>query len=435
MLLQCTIQKCSQAGQALAIAAILAPVLGKPIEYLAEILQRTNLRIRHIGDETDIQLLQLHLESLGAMIEIAPEPTNVPRSSQPEDENEEDDEDDNDPGRMLTDAELAAALGSRRDIFSVDKSQYLSRVEMACLFVAMVAGGVMSRMQIADAITMGPDFVSDKTPGPTVVIGPTVDRPFVDKPAPAPQKSLPPMPTRRQLHSRNHAPALDRGTNHGGGGDHLSRITKRGVIGLLADKITGRSLEGGDLFGKGGYAERIDAILSGGQGLAMGGSGGAGRRGEAGIGVGLGYGSGYGGGSSQADIDGLMNAAMPELALPKHREINPKWHGDMVADSIRPITGGRNKASIMRVIQQNIAALRYAYNRYLRESPALQGKVTIKFAIDEFGKVLFCEVTNSSTGNDQFDQTIAAKIKHWAFEKIDMPGDVTEVVYPFVFSM
>jgi hypothetical protein len=29
---------------------------------------------------------------------------------------------------------------------------------------------------------------------------------------------------------------------------------------------------------------------------------------------------------------------------------------------------------------------------------------------------------------------VVDKIKRWVFEKIDKPGDVTEVVYPFVFS-
>jgi hypothetical protein len=37
-------------------------------------------------------------------------------------------------------------------------------------------------------------------------------------------------------------------------------------------------------------------------------------------------------------------------------------------------------------------------------------------------------------GDSELESLIAAKIKLWVFEKIDKPGDVTEVVYPFVFS-
>jgi TonB family protein len=83
---------------------------------------------------------------------------------------------------------------------------------------------------------------------------------------------------------------------------------------------------------------------------------------------------------------------------------------------------------------QNLAALRYAYNKRLREKPGLSGKITCKFAIDEFGKVIFCQVVESTMGDSELESLIAAKIKLWVFEKIDKPGDVTEVVYPFVFS-
>jgi len=83
---------------------------------------------------------------------------------------------------------------------------------------------------------------------------------------------------------------------------------------------------------------------------------------------------------------------------------------------------------------QNLAALRYAYNKRLREKPGLKGKITVKFAIDEFGKVIFCEVLESTMGDSELEATVVDKIKRWVFEKIDKPGDVTEVVYPFVFS-
>ena len=88
----------------------------------------------------------------------------------------------------------------------------------------------------------------------------------------------------------------------------------------------------------------------------------------------------------------------------------------------------------MRVVMQNLAALRYAYNKRLREKPGLKGKITCKFAIDEFGKVIFCEVVNSDMDDSTLEADIVDKIKRWVFEKIDKPGDVTEVVYPFAFS-
>jgi hypothetical protein len=34
----------------------------------------------------------------------------------------------------------------------------------------------------------------------------------------------------------------------------------------------------------------------------------------------------------------------------------------------------------------------------------------------------------------ELEKTLIEKVKSWDFEKLDKPGDVTEVIYPFVFS-
>jgi TonB family protein len=83
---------------------------------------------------------------------------------------------------------------------------------------------------------------------------------------------------------------------------------------------------------------------------------------------------------------------------------------------------------------QNLAALRYAYDRRLREKPDLSGKIVVKFAIKEFGEVIFAQVVESTMGDPELERTVVDRVKSWNFDKIDKPGDVTEVVYPFVFS-
>ena len=88
----------------------------------------------------------------------------------------------------------------------------------------------------------------------------------------------------------------------------------------------------------------------------------------------------------------------------------------------------------MRVVMQNISALRYSYNKRLREKPGLKGKITCKFAIDEFGKVIFCELLGSTMADPELEAEVIGKINRWVFDKIDKPGDVTEVQYPFVFA-
>jgi hypothetical protein len=100
------------------------------------------------------------------------------------------------------------------------------------------------------------------------------------------------------------------------------------------------------------------------------------------------------------------------------------------------LTGGRSRASIMREVMIGLRDLKAAYNRTLRERPGLKGKITVKFAIDEFGKVIFAEAETPGTTIDDaalIDEFVKI-VSTWKFGRIAKPGDVTEVVYPFVLS-
>ncbi|MDR0305103.1 MAG: TonB family protein [Chitinispirillales bacterium] len=97
-------------------------------------------------------------------------------------------------------------------------------------------------------------------------------------------------------------------------------------------------------------------------------------------------------------------------------------------------TGGRSKSSIMRVVHQNTTGLNYTYNQRLGNNPGMSGRVKVKLAIDEFGKVISCQLVSSTTKDNTFDQTVIEKVKAWNFGRIDVPNDVTEFEYEFVFS-
>jgi len=98
------------------------------------------------------------------------------------------------------------------------------------------------------------------------------------------------------------------------------------------------------------------------------------------------------------------------------------------------LTGGRSKASIMRVIMQNLSQLQDAYNKRRYQKKGLYGRIEVKFAIDEFGEVIY-RVVNSSTVNDTLlEKQVLQIISKLKFGAIHKPGDVTEVIYPFVFS-
>ncbi len=157
------------------------------------------------------------------------------------------------------------------------------------------------------------------------------------------------------------------------------------------------------------------------------------RGSAAGIGFGSGVGSGFGGGSGGVNdlLGSLMGGGGSNLALDSPREIAVR---QPTGSNGAGMTGGRSRANIMRVVRQNSASLQYAYTRRLANMPELKGKITIKWAIDEFGKVLFCSVVSSTINDPQLEAEIVNKIKRWNFGRINKPGDVTEVVYPFVFQ-
>jgi hypothetical protein len=100
----------------------------------------------------------------------------------------------------------------------------------------------------------------------------------------------------------------------------------------------------------------------------------------------------------------------------------------------KPNWNKRQKASILKGIMQNLAQLRYAYNKRLREKPGLYGKITMKYSILDDGSVNSAIVTFSTIKDTILESIITAKILKWHFEKLADVKDTTEVVYPFVFS-
>lgn len=96
--------------------------------------------------------------------------------------------------------------------------------------------------------------------------------------------------------------------------------------------------------------------------------------------------------------------------------------------------GKRSKANIMRTIRNNMASLKYVFNRRLKEYPGLKGKITVRWDINEFGEVSNVHVVVSTYNDPIFEKAIVTKIQAWNFGKIDIPGDITTVTYPFVFT-
>jgi len=437
------IKRCADVQRASEIAQEVAQWSGSTPDVVSSVLIQKSICIRREADEAEAARLKEQFEKVGAELEF------VPLAAQPEaaasaaaggtmaataagaapaqKASSDDDDDDDEPGRLLSDQEYAQKMKERGDIFTFEKERRLSVLELVCLLLAIGVGVWFQTMKFVEVAT---DFF-EKMPEERVAklvkdLPETLDE--KKKEEEKPEEEI-------KTEKKKLKPTKKRGAGGrtGGGGDPRARVTRKGVLGIISGKIKGKSVASADIFGKGGFASDIDAVLSGVGGLKSGGSGGVGRKGVAGIGYGAGYGSGFGGGSGGVDdlIGGLLGGDGGSLKLKKRAKLKiepPKFTKGGA------LTGGRSKSSIMRVVMQNIAALRYAYNKRLREKPGLKGKITVKFAIDEFGKVIFCKVVQTTINDAELESTVVSKIRRWVFEKIDKPGDVTEVVYPFVFS-
>lgn len=352
-----------------------------------------------------------------------------------------DDDEDESPGRILTVEEFVDRLRNRSDIFGVDKNHRLRNSEVFSLLIAVVAGFLLSQVKMLNVHTDAYMKMPAPVMGGMTLAPSAVPRPESAQQA-APKTAVANADERHALRPAK-KPAANQSSSTGpnGGGNIRERIARTGVLGAIAGKIRGRDVATGDILGRGGFAEGIDAILSGIQGLKQGGMSAAARRGPQGIGYTACYGPSGMGGNSPGGIDDLMNSLMAptESALPLALKTGPPGRIRDAAVAIPPsgvmLSGaGRSRVDIMRVVMQNLSALRYAYNQRLRDRPGLTGKITIKFAVDEFGNVIACEVIESSVADNQLETVIKGKILRWRFDRINKPGDITEVVYPFVFS-
>jgi len=94
----------------------------------------------------------------------------------------------------------------------------------------------------------------------------------------------------------------------------------------------------------------------------------------------------------------------------------------------------RDRDQILMLINLNKDILGKTYSKRWAENPNLEGTITVRFGIDEHGKVVFCKIMKSTMNDSVFEQSVVDIVKKWQFGPINNPGDVTEVVYPFVFS-
>jgi TonB family protein len=105
--------------------------------------------------------------------------------------------------------------------------------------------------------------------------------------------------------------------------------------------------------------------------------------------------------------------------------------------AVSPVTspeemGSIDKALIKGVIEAHRSQIRYCYESALAASPALDGKVVVRFVIVADGKVAEATVKQSTLGHEPVEKCITERLLRWEFPKPKGGGKVV-VSYPFIF--
>lgn len=212
-----------------------------------------------------------------------------------------------------------------------------------------------------------------------------------------------------------------------------ARVVKKGVLGIISGEVKSNNSVSMDAFENSDFTSEIDAILQNLDELKTIESPVFSRKIPAGVDYDADYANIFTGNSESVEdiVGALMSSELSSLNLKTRKPLKFALPGHINGTAL---ISGRSRINIMGVITQNLPSIRYTYGRRMKEKSELKGKVTVKFAIDEFGKVIFCSVVGSTVSDPTLEENIVKRVKQWAFEKINKVGDVTEVVYTFAFS-
>jgi len=336
----------------------------------------------------------------------------------------------------------SVALASRPDVFHVDKDKRILYLLVVSAIVGILLGLWMMTLQKVDVVS---DYFEKLDPMITakLVVSMPTDLKEEKKEEKKEDKKKNIEKIRKQLKASQYigsgsgtgpgSGGPGKGTN-AGKGDIQERVTQKGLLAIITGKAKSSNVAGTAYMGN-VFAKDLDDVLNHIGGLKTSGKSGMGRMGTSSGKFNMGYAGNGGGGGGIDDLLGELAGGgasartsgsltrRATVELPTSKEF---WSSE---DNM----AGRSPDEIRRVVMQHIGGLRAEYNKRLRSNPMLKGKIVVRFTIDPPGRVIRCELVNSTMNDKILEISVVSRVQSWQFEACGRCGTAT-VTYPFAFS-
>ncbi len=204
--------------------------------------------------------------------------------------------------------------------------------------------------------------------------------------------------------------------------DISNTASRAGILGLLTSnsgEASGSAAE--DVLGGNAPVADIDQALANAGGLRRGSSGELSKTmGPGGDVAGSGVGNGREVRGGRATNAGGIDALVQGLG--EGRAQGVQRSGGLEVGSEEPLieegedgkaTGTRDRDAVAAIVAKHTSAIQFCYQRELKRSPNLKGKVVVRFVITPQGTVESVAVLASTLGNPAVENCIAERIKRW----------------------
>jgi len=128
----------------------------------------------------------------------------------------------------------------------------------------------------------------------------------------------------------------------------------------------------------------------------------------------------------------LRKGGAGALAAGEKRDVKGRVKS-LVRESKLKGQGILSKEEIQAVIQKHIGEIQYCYEKQLRSTPGLAGKVVLEWTIGTDGRVKVVKSSNSTLKSADAINCMSQKVKTWVFPAPRGAGSVI-VTYPFIFN-